>query len=431
MLIVRIGLGSWRRSTWTGAIRIGCVPSGILGLPVPEPRRRSGPCGRQGPLCVRPALEERRERAAVGSQERPRSRPGLRGRAENDCGAVAALRGEEAELHAVEGEGLAILAVVPEALTEASDPSLAGLEERPEPPCFGVIGDRRLVHGLEGGLAGRTPVHPGAGAAGGRGSRRKGGRIFRAGQGVGDDGRRRLCPGERLDGVRSGEGRPGDTAGAQVPTPNLTQIGAPPPKGPESRRDGRRTAAPPTGSDRRRPNSPPTSHDSARGSRTRHGVPRCVMHALSSATRSTQPTATQGDPSDATLRPSPTARSAGDRTATPNPTRQSDTIADRLLPRVTGADVQDRCPPPKGPEGRRDGRRTADLPTESDRRRLRRSPTSHGNARRSRRRRPLTDDRVARPRSSASIRQPVVTAPLPQPRPTDTATRPQADSSRG
>jgi len=181
-----------------------------------------------------------------------------------------------------------------------------------------------------------------------------------------------------------------------------SQIGAPPPKGPEGRRDGRCTAGPLTESDRRRPDSPPTSHESARRSRTRHGVPRCVMHAFSSATRSIQPTATQHDPSDATRRPSPTARSEGDRTATPNPTRQSDTTAGRLLPRVTGADVQDRCPAPEG--ARRPTRRKMNRgpATESDRRRPRSPPTSHGSARGSRRRRPITADHPP-PRRSAPL----------------------------
>ena len=89
-------------------------------LPVTEPRWRRGPRGAQGPLGVGPALEEGRERAAVGGKEWPGIGPRLGGRAEDGRRVVTALRGEEAEFHAVECQGLAVLEVLPEALTEAS-----------------------------------------------------------------------------------------------------------------------------------------------------------------------------------------------------------------------------------------------------------------------------------------------------------------------
>src|SRR5207245_6140393 len=85
-------------------------------LPMAEPRRRRGPPGGEGLLRVGPTLEEGRERAAVGGQERPGIGPGLGGRAEDGGRVVAAPRGEEAERHPVERQRLAILEVPPEPL---------------------------------------------------------------------------------------------------------------------------------------------------------------------------------------------------------------------------------------------------------------------------------------------------------------------------
>ena len=107
------------------------------------------------------------------------SSPAFGGRAEDGRRVVPTLRREEAELHPVERQGLAVLEVLPEALTEPPDPCLAGQQECREPAGLGVVGDRRLVHGLEGGVTRRAPVHPGARGAGGRGPGREGGRIVR------------------------------------------------------------------------------------------------------------------------------------------------------------------------------------------------------------------------------------------------------------
>jgi hypothetical protein len=90
----------------------------------------------------------------------------------------------------------------------------------------------------------------------------------------------------------------------------------------------------------------------------------------------------------------------------PTASRKFDTTADRLLPRMTGADVPDRCPASE--IARRPTRQTMNsgLHTESDLRRLRPSPTSHGSARESRRRRPLTDCDPRPRRPTALFRAP-------------------------
>ena len=218
VLIARTGLGSGRRcSTWTGAIRIGVRPwrhswpSGARTMAARGSTRRP-----QGPLCVWPALEERREGAAVGGQKRPRIGRGLGGRVEDGRGVVAALRGEEAELHPVERDRLAVLEVLPKSLTEASHACLAGQQECAEPASLSVVGDRRLRHGFEGGVTSRAPVHPGTRGACGRGPGREGGRIVGAGQGLGDARSNRAHPRQRFGSVRWGERGLGDSAGPQI-----------------------------------------------------------------------------------------------------------------------------------------------------------------------------------------------------------------------
>ena len=126
------------------------------------------------------------------------------------------------------------------------------------------------------------------------------------------------------------------------------------------------------------------------------------MHALSSATRSTQPTATQGDPSDTRLRASSTARSGADRTSHPQPhpkirhdRRQTPPEDDggrhpRSVPRPRRGPKADRRKMNRGPH------------TESDRRRPRSPPTSHGSARGRRRRRP-SPPTTPQPRRSAPL----------------------------
>ena len=74
------------------------------------------------------------------------------------------------------------------------------------------------------------------------------------------------------------------------------------------------------------------------------------MHGLLSRPRSRQPTPEQHAASDATPRASSIARFGADRTVTPTPTRQPDTTADRLLPRVTRADIPDGARPRRGPK---------------------------------------------------------------------------------
>jgi hypothetical protein len=97
------------------------------------------------------------------------------------------------------------------------------------------------------------------------------------------------------------------------------------------------------------------AHHAAQRPVSRHLSARATVHpnlsgmAVRSRHRWRQPTPEQHDPSDATPRPSPTARSEAnpDRYSQP-PARHPDTTVDRLLPRVTRADVPDRCPAPEG-----------------------------------------------------------------------------------
>ena len=65
--------------TWGEMIQFRGIPVGSLDLLVAEPRGRRRPRWRQNPLRVGPALEEGREGPAIGDQEGPGIRAGVRG----------------------------------------------------------------------------------------------------------------------------------------------------------------------------------------------------------------------------------------------------------------------------------------------------------------------------------------------------------------